>query len=339
MVKKRKYGDEWKNVNVEKKEISQMDAVFDRFFHADEPTIVPQTTVVRNEAEPLSETTVPSQTTVVRQTIVEPVLGYLQLPNTIIDSLLPRLHPHDQLIYLRLFRLSHGFKSKTCKIGFDRLARICNLSKSAVIRSVDRLEENNLLVRLEADLGNKSKAERGNIYEIKMPQTTSALEITIVPETTIVRQTTVVQQTTYKERDDDPYKEKDHHQRETMTLYQTLTGNSWSKRDQTAYEKVMDLSLGELEEKMRTIFNRSSEPIGSFAYFAKAILEESKDKGIDSRAKLKKRLTLMWNDIRNSKVGSQDTSLSDLVHDLKMRCINEGVQWNDDIVNEVIGLH
>src|SRR5205085_8586845 len=82
---------------------------------------------------------------------VQAVEGYTMVPNTIWDSLLRRLHPHDQLVYLRLYRLSrykeNGEVRGWCLVGFKKLQEATNLNRTAVIRALSRLEALGLLSR------------------------------------------------------------------------------------------------------------------------------------------------------------------------------------------------
>src|SRR4030095_938107 len=77
------------------------------------------------------------QTPAIRLT---PVRGVTAVPNTVLDNLLPQLEPYEQLVYLRLYRLSHGFRSDTCLVSVDRLATACRISPSSTIRAIRDLE-------------------------------------------------------------------------------------------------------------------------------------------------------------------------------------------------------
>lgn len=126
-----------------------------------------QTAPVRDRAPARSETAPAPQTPPVSQTGAEPVLdnaaadilaslphvdGYLRTPNVIEDYLLPQLEPYEQLVYRRLFRLSHGY-AKTpvewaeCTVGIPKIAEKTRLSDKTVQRSLRSLEAKGLLVR------------------------------------------------------------------------------------------------------------------------------------------------------------------------------------------------
>ena len=65
-----------------------------------------------------------------------PVRGVTAVPNAVLDGLLPQLEPFEQLVYLRLYRLSHGFRNETCLIGLERLSTVCKISPSSAIRAI-----------------------------------------------------------------------------------------------------------------------------------------------------------------------------------------------------------
>jgi hypothetical protein len=166
-----------------------------------EQTIVPQTTVVSGESQPWSGTTVASQTTVVPRTIVISPDRYTAVPNDVLDKLLPTLDVYEQILLLRLFRLSRGFHSETCCIGYQRLADSCNISKKQVQRSIERLENLGLVERKGFVQGGPNRSERGNIYRMNIPGATIAPQTTVAQPTTVAQQTTVVPQTPIKRKE------------------------------------------------------------------------------------------------------------------------------------------
>lgn len=287
------------------------------------------------------------------------VKGELRIPNTIVDSLLPQLDPYCQLVYMRLYRLSHGFRQETCVVGFDRLAKSLKLSEKTVKRAVEKLETMTLINREGAVFGGKNK---GNIYRIYLPEgcisqvSLTQVSLTQVSETQD-RQSPEVSLTPNKHDHDDHDLKINHHQSATVenpsgsekeahdettmivsSLYEKLTGRRWRASDSKALAGVKSIGAGQLEQAMRTIHARSAQPIGSFAYFAKAIQAEREGKGTQPHAGLRKKYEKMIREIRALHVGSNDYRVSDLIHDLKSRCAREGVTWNDDIANDVLGI-
>jgi len=81
------------------------------------------------------------------------VKGTLHVPNTIVDVLMPALEPAAALLYLRLYRLSHGYRNENCIVGLKKLATATNTSQKTVQRAIDYLEKRRLIVREGANLG------------------------------------------------------------------------------------------------------------------------------------------------------------------------------------------
>ena len=94
------------------------------------------------------------------------VKGELRVPNTIVDSLFPTLEPAAALVYLRLYRLSRGYKKETCIVGLEKLASATNTSQRTVQRAIDYLEVRQLIVRQGASFGGRTK---GIQFQVKVP--------------------------------------------------------------------------------------------------------------------------------------------------------------------------
>jgi hypothetical protein len=123
-----------------------------------------------------------------------------------------------------------------------------------------------------------------------------------------------------------------------MMTFESLTGKKWSKADERALEQIDHIEESLVVDLMHTIQNRSAEPIKSFAYFAKSILDElagppAAGQGRNQvRAKMEKILA----EIRNTHTGDQNFRISDLAYEAKKRCLREGIAWNDDVFNEIV---
>jgi DNA-binding Lrp family transcriptional regulator len=137
-------------------------------------TQVPYPTVASHQGEPKHHARVDFnatqvlQTTVAQYTIVE--TEYTKTPNDLWDEIMPTLDPYDQSVLWQLYRLTRGYHRATCTIGFPRLATRCNISPKQAQISIGRLEKRGLIKRTGSDFGNRNVAERGNIYEIFLPE-------------------------------------------------------------------------------------------------------------------------------------------------------------------------
>src|SRR5262249_52692954 len=116
--------------------------------------------------------------------------------------------PYEQLVYLRLYRLSHGFRSDTCLVSVDRLATACKISPSSTIRAIRDLESKGMVRRLEAKLGGRMSEVRGNRFWVFRPPVSQTAAVSQVPP---ISPAPHVPQTPIKEIDDD-YINKNHHQ-------------------------------------------------------------------------------------------------------------------------------
>jgi hypothetical protein len=188
------------------------------------------TTVVKTEgpgwsicpkATPAKLTTVADLTTLDNLTTVK---GTLHVPNTIVDVLLPALEPAAALLYLRLYRLSHGYRSERCIVGLHKLATATHTSQKTIQRAIDYLERRRLIVREGANLGGRT---RGLQFRVRVPG--SLANLTTLDKTTTVGKTTtpdkVAKMTTLvnlASNKDDDLLNTNHHQSGTKSSFPQL---------------------------------------------------------------------------------------------------------------------
>jgi DNA-binding Lrp family transcriptional regulator len=405
--KKRKYGDAWKNVNVDKVEVEQMNAIFDRFISPSETTPIELTKTIPEAAEssselnklPLSskslvdhadlefdqntiteensdllndqldlnisdltsnmsntrfsENLVPIAPSSQNQVLIEPspnrtklsensLSKFYVIPNSLHDEFLPTLPPFEQLVFLRLYRLSIGFnKTLTDPVSYSKLAIKCNLSVSTVKRALQALEAKKLIKVLgEA----KHNPIAGNQYELlinMVPLELSSIR-TILERPSSNR--TKFSQTSIKDHDDDPLKRQDHHQthstpsnehqKRVMMIYQEITGNLWSKADHSNYEKIKHIPIDKIEVALRLAYDRATNRPNSFAFFIKEIIASVNPK-TQSRTTRKKAMQKIVERVRNASVGS-NISPSEFVYKVKEACLREDVAFENDLFNEVM---
>lgn len=116
---------------------------------------------------------------------VATVKGFTRVPNELLDSILRTLTPIEQVLLLRLYRLSHGFKSETCRVGYGTLAKACNISSRQAQRSIEKLIEKLWVERVGIEQGGASPRERGSIYRLNLPSGTIDTLSTIARQSTI----------------------------------------------------------------------------------------------------------------------------------------------------------
>jgi DNA-binding Lrp family transcriptional regulator len=131
-----------------------------------EPESLPEAMIAR-QATSAQPAFIAQEAPVASKLVVEARAGYTRVPNTVLDGILPTLDPYQQAVYVRLFRLTHGFQRDTCKISFETLAERSGMSKRQVIRAIEKLEAVGLVERTSGLRGKKS--ERGNVYRVPGP--------------------------------------------------------------------------------------------------------------------------------------------------------------------------
>ncbi|MFY9226967.1 MAG: replication protein [Blastocatellia bacterium] len=262
------------------------------------------------------------------------VAGYLQLSNTLIDSLFPQLSPDETVTYLHLYRLSWGFNNPTCIISLPTLGKRTNISPRQVQRVLSSLE-NKSLIKKEGSIFGKGQIQ-GTIFRIA--------NMTSLDTMARLDSTSSLDTMTAIKTDDDPLKKHDHHQGQTsnitdhekavMTIYQEITGNSWSKADHTNYEKIKHIPIEKIEVALKLANDRATNRPNSFAFFIKEILASVSPK-IQSRTTRKKAMARIVERVRNGCVGS-NISPSEFVHRVKDLCLKEDIAFDNDLLDEVM---
>jgi len=253
------------------------------------------------------------------------VAGYLQLPNTILDSLCSLLSPDETVIYLQLYRLSYGFNNSFCSVSLPTLSKRTNISERTIYRVLNSLESKSLIKREGHNFG-KGK-EQGNIFSIA-PIPSPAKLAAPASESSSASMADI------KDHDHDLLK-TNHHQSETMMIYRDLTGNnSWTKSDQAAYEKIKHLSPQEISQLIKSTLEKAHQKPASLAYFVKAYQTPI---SINPQAKtaIKQKLAAIVSELRELNVG-RSYKIADLAEDTKRRCAKEGVIFDNDLFSELV---
>jgi hypothetical protein len=338
-----------------------------------ENSLAPHATVAPNDSSPWHGATVASGATVARYAEVK---GELRVPNTINFSLFPTLNPFAKAVYYQLFLLSHGFKRDRCIVGLAKLAAAVLMSLRKVQDTVTYLEKRGLIKRLGSALGGTSKGNIYQVLlpaagtascATVADSATLAGDATLAPRATLARGTTVARHATNKDDDDDKNK-KNHHQRDkplqaTASLWKTTDARLRRERDRTLPTGILRSSAPRTRKPRETggtsripkptakngikrvpvekiisvieaVARRTPAKINSFNYFVKEIVVVPDSR---NRAWQKKRLEKIVRRIRDSTVGHADYSAIDFLEDVKCACAREGVRFDDDIFNELVG--
>jgi hypothetical protein len=113
----------------------------------------------------------------------------------VLDSLWEILDEYQAKVYMRLIRLSRGYKRDTCRVGYDRLATSCKLSKRKVQDVISQLLAMGLLEKLGTAYG----GEKGTTYRVIVPGETVAPDATVARRATVAQQDTVAPPATMKD--------------------------------------------------------------------------------------------------------------------------------------------
>ena len=95
--------------------------------------------------------------------------GFLAIPNHVVDTVLPPLEPIEQVVLLRLYRLTRGFHKDTCNIGFGTLAKQCHISRSRAQVSINRLVALGYIQQLSSEKHQKGNRYRVNLESVPKP--------------------------------------------------------------------------------------------------------------------------------------------------------------------------
>jgi hypothetical protein len=167
-------------------------------------TTVAQSAAVAPEPSPLyPDATVASSATVAQETTVAPnasveIRGYGPFTWDLLDGIMPRLDPYEQVVLLRLCRLAWGHKKDTCRVGYDRLQQACNLKKRKLQEVISKLEFLRYIQRLALEQGGSDRSLRGTEYQILLTPPPGVLRATVASGATVVPDATVAPDATNK---------------------------------------------------------------------------------------------------------------------------------------------
>lgn len=99
---------------------------------------------------------------------------HTRVPNDLLDLVLKELLPSDQLILLRLYRLTRGHHNESITVAYETLGKACHLSRRAAIDSVQRLEREGLIERTGKALDTRQNLNRGVTIRMLVPSAISA---------------------------------------------------------------------------------------------------------------------------------------------------------------------
>ncbi len=122
----------------------------------------------RSSAEPVSDLN-PSTRPPRTRSASEPVRmtnGFTGIINHLLDDILPMLEPSEQVVLLRLYRLTHGHGNATCKVSRQKLVNKTGVKRTRLLQALSKLEERGFIKRLADDTSNTDIYNRGMSFQM-----------------------------------------------------------------------------------------------------------------------------------------------------------------------------
>jgi DNA-binding Lrp family transcriptional regulator len=95
---------------------------------------------------------------------------HLRFAYEVLDQTLVKLDPYPRAVLLRLYRLSAGWNSDTCRVSIGKLAEHCKMGVTKVRACLRTLEADGYIKRDSIDLSNKNQNERGITFTVLLPR-------------------------------------------------------------------------------------------------------------------------------------------------------------------------
>ena len=295
-------------------------------------------------------------------------IEHTRIPQVVFDEILPTLPVAAQGIYLQLLRLTLGFHRPVCHISLEALKSRCNQSLASVKRHLELLIRRGLVRKVGVRFGgsdrgsylmpvipgvfNEAETSQLNMSQLNVSQLTeSQLSMSQLTESQVNSSQLNMSQLnmSHKKYDDDDFEIKSHHQtekaddddsphlRKVKEIYARLTGNAWTASDTRAYREhgIQQYGLEHVEAIMEAVAERAPERINSFNYFVREIVTAARP---ESRGARRRRLEQIVRRIQQLHVGAPHYGIADLAEDVKRACAREGIPFDPDLFNEIIGL-
>lgn len=153
-------------------------------------TVASEPSLLYPDATVAPETPLAHEATVAPDAPVE-IRGYGPFTWDLLDRVMPRLDPYEQVVLLRLCRLAWGHKKDTCRVGYERLQQACNLKKRKLQEVISKLEFLDYIRRLALEQGGADRSMRGTEYQILLPPPPGVQRATVASDATVAFSATV----------------------------------------------------------------------------------------------------------------------------------------------------
>lgn len=250
--------------------------------------------------------------------------GFLAIPHNLLDKMFSEIGQYSAFkVYLYLYREAfkrvHDVREKAvCKLALAEIMAGCNMTDRIVRYALESLSESGW-IEVEKRPGSQSN------YVIKRPSPAKFA-------------------TDLKKDHDHDLKKEDHLKKEfsdddflavIRQVYEQLTKNTWTSKDTENYKSIpSDLQTEDIIRYMKAIHERTKKPIGSFAYFVKAINQERKSP--KTRQATISKLRKIADSIKQANVGGKPLSNTDFREQIKETAAREGIPYTPDLMEEAL---
>jgi hypothetical protein len=250
--------------------------------------------------------------------------GFLAIPHRLLEKMFSEIKLYSAFkVYLYLYQ--KAFR----KIHDNRTKAICNLALSDIIKEcsmADRVVRDALKALSESGWINiENRSGLHNNYVINRPSPAESAGH-------------------LKKDHDHDLKKEDHLKKEfsdddflsvIKQVYEELTKNSWTSKDTENYKNIpSDLQTEDVIRYMKAIHERTKKPIGSFAYFVKAIAQERKSP--KTRQATISKLRKIVESVKQANVGGKPLSNTDFREQIKEEAAREGIPYTPDLMEEAL---
>ena len=92
--------------------------------------------------------------------------GHAIVTNHLLDDVLPTLEPPDQVVLLRLYKLTRGYRQSVCKVSVAKLTAKTRVKRTRLREALALLEDRGFIRRLADDVDSPGNYDRGMNIEM-----------------------------------------------------------------------------------------------------------------------------------------------------------------------------
>lgn len=250
--------------------------------------------------------------------------GFLAIPHRLLEKMFSEIKLYSAFkiylyLYQKAFRKIHDNRTKAvCKLALSDIIKECSMPDRVVRDALKALSESGWI-----NIENRPGMQ--NDYVINRPSPAESAGH-------------------LKKDHDHDLKKEDHLKKEfsdddflsvIKQVYEELTKNTWTSKDTENYKSIpSDIQTEDIIRYMKAIHERTKKPIGSFAYFVKAIAQERKSP--KTRQATISKLRKIVESVKQANVGGKPLSNTDFREQIKEEAAREGIPYTPDLMEEAL---